>query len=113
MLEVDVHEHHRLERLLQIAQQFLQGFGLRNVARKPVENESFLRVGLRQPLADHAEHGGIIDQFACIHGRFGPQPQLRRLGHRLAQQIARRYLRHAVGLYQHLGLGALARSGCP
>ena len=79
---------------------------------KPSRMKPLLRVGLRQPLANHAEHGGIVDQLAGVHGRLGPQPELAcALAHRLAQQIAGRYLRHAVGLHQQLGLRAFAGSG--
>ena len=35
-----------------------------------------LRVRLRQALADHAEHGGIVDQLARVHGRLGLQAEL-------------------------------------
>jgi hypothetical protein len=63
---------------------------------------------LAYALANHAEHGGIIDQLAGVHGRLGSQSEFRPLGDGLAQQIARRYLRYSEGLYQQLRLCAFA-----
>jgi hypothetical protein len=62
--------------------------------------------------ANHPEHGVIVDQLAGIHCRLRATPKLRPGSHRLAQQIAGRNLRHAVGLDEQLRLRALAGPGC-
>ena len=40
MLEIEIQEHHRLERLPELRQHFFERLGLRDVARKAVENEA-------------------------------------------------------------------------
>ena len=111
MPKIEVHEHHRLERRAECLEHLLQRFGLGDVARKAVQDETLGGVRLADALANHAEHRGIVDQLARVHGGLGAQAQFRALGDRLAQQIAGGYLRDPIGLDQQLRLCALAGSG--
>jgi hypothetical protein len=99
--------------LSQLLEELRKRLGLRDVAREAVENEAVLRVGLRQALADHGKHGGVVDEPSGIHRRFRLPAELRRSGDGRSQQIAGRNLRDAVSLHQPLRLRALARPRRP
>jgi hypothetical protein len=92
-------------------QHLLERIRLRDVARKAVQNEALGRVRSCQSLADHPEHGVIVDQLSAIHRGLRAKPEWSPRRHRLAQQIARGNLRHAVGLDEQLRLRALAGPG--
>src|SRR5882762_8950596 len=108
---VDVELHHRIERLPQRCEQPLERVSLGEVARKTIENETAARIGFAQALADHAQHQGVIDQPATVHGFLGLAAELGPPGYGGPQQISARDLRDAGSLHQTLGLGALAGAG--
>ena len=78
---------------------------------KPSRMKPLAASGWLQALANHAEHGGIVDQLAGVHGGLGAQAQFRALGNGLAQQVAGGYLRDSIGFDQQLRLCAFAGSG--
>ena len=51
-----------------LPEQFSQRRCLRKIARKAIENESAMGVGVGESFADHAEHDGVIDQATRLHG---------------------------------------------
>ena len=88
-----------------------EGFGLRLRARKSVENETILRIGLRDPIANDFEHGRVVDQQPFGHDGIRALAELRALVAMFAQDVSGGDLRNSKLLDETLGLGALARSG--
>ena len=64
-----------VERAADPGEHGLEAIGLGDGAGKPVEDEAARRIRARQPLANHAENGGIVHQLAGIHHRFGHEAQ--------------------------------------
>jgi hypothetical protein len=108
---VDLELHHRIERLLQRLEQPFQRVSLGEVAWETIENETAAGIGLAQALADHAQHQGVIDEPATLHGLPGLAAELAPSGYCGPQQISARDLRNSGPLHQTLGLGALAGAG--
>ena len=52
-------------------QDFIQLFSLRNRPRKPVEDESALRIRPRQPFFYHPEHDVVWNELAAFHDGLG------------------------------------------
>src|SRR6185295_12966183 len=108
---VDVEQHDGVERLAGLAEHSAQGLCLHDRAGKPIENEAALRVGLREPLADDAEHRLIVHQLAEVHEGLGMQAERRTVLHGGAQQIPRGNLRNGMAHGETLRLRALTRAG--
>ena len=112
LARIDLQENDRLQRSAQLPQQLVQGTRLLEIARKAIEDEPTLGVGLDQPLADHTEDDIVGNQLAGIHGCLRGTAELAAGGHRCAEQIACRDLWNAMFLSQALGLGAFAGARC-
>ena len=108
---IDLQLHDRIQRLTQLGQHVIQRASLRQVARKPVENEATLGIGLRQALTNHTEHDFVLDQAAGVHGLLGLEAELGTVGNRSAQQVPRGDLGDAMALDETLRLRALAGAG--
>ena len=85
--------------------------GLSLRARKSIEDETVLRIRLRDAIANDVEHGRVVDQQALRHDGVRPLAELRALFAMLAQDVSGRDLRNSELLDETLGLRALARSG--
>ncbi len=112
-IEIHVHEDSGIQRRLHLGQQTIQRFGLRNIARKSVQDKTAGSIRLNQPLANDAQHDVVSDQLAVVHGRLRLQTEIGAPGYRVAEKIAGGDLRVAEVRYQFLGLSALARAGRP
>ena len=74
-IEFNVNQQCGLQGLAHAGEEFIQLFGLGNVAWKAIENEAFLGIGFGKPLFNHAQHNVIRDQLSCIHRRFCLHPK--------------------------------------
>src|SRR2546430_8006892 len=107
----DVCSSDLVERLLQRLEQPLERVSLGEVARETIENETAAGIGFAQALADHAQHQGVLDEPATVHGFPGLAAEFGASGDGGPQQIAGRDLRDTGPLHQTLSLGALAGAG--
>ena len=71
------------------------------------------RVRIRQALADHAQHDGVVHQLAGLHGLLGRNAQRRAARDGRTQQVPGGDLRNAKALHEALRLRALAGAGGP
>src|SRR5262249_51786624 len=76
------------------------------------EHEAADGVRVLDALADDPEHDVVGDELTGVHGGLRLEAELGSARHRLPQQVAGGDLRYAVLLHEHLGLGALSRTGC-
>jgi len=98
---------------------FLHGVGLRDRARKSVEQETVLAVGFFDPFLDQADDHFVGNQPARIHVALGFFTELRARLDRGAQHVARRDLGDlesvfdVIGLsvFDVIGLGSFTRAG--
>jgi hypothetical protein len=93
-----------------LLQEFVERGRLRHRARKAVENESILHVGLVEAVGNDPDHDLIRHQRAAGHDVPGLQADRRLGGDRRTQHLAGRKLDDAVLLDQPLRLGPLARA---
>ena len=103
---------HRIERLAQLRQQLVKRSSLGQIARIAVQDEAVGRIGLRQPLLQHAEQDIVGDQLAGIHHGLGLASHRAAGGHRGAQHVASRDMRYAQRRLQPGRLRTFARAGC-
>ncbi len=66
-----VNDQRQINGLAELVEQLIQGFGLRRITGKAVENKAFTRIRLHQPFAQYREHDFIRNQLAGIHHRLG------------------------------------------
>ena len=102
-------EHHDDERAA-IDQHVVERPRLGDRARKPVEHEAGLRIGLLQAIAHDRDNRLVIDQPARADDVLHRAAQCRSLGHRFAQHVAGRNLRDPVLPADEPGLGSLPRA---
>ena len=80
-------------------------------AREPVEHEAADHVLAVEPLAHDPDHHLVADQLTAIHDLFRPQSNLGAGVHRLAQDVAGRYLRDPARARKPLCLRSLTGAG--
>ena len=94
-LIADFEQHDRIERRAEVVHELGEAFGLRLRARETVEDESVLRIGLRDAIADDLEHGGVVDQQALGHDGVRALAELRAFFAVLAQDVSGGDLRNS------------------
>ena len=88
----------------------VEGVGLRNRAREPIDDDV---VGVRQFGFDHADHEIVRHEFAGIHVALRFQAEGGLVRPMLAQHIARRDLAIPETVLENLRLRALTGTGRP
>ena len=111
LLEAQVEHRHRGDAAAQLGQRGVERLGLGERARKAVQDEPALGVGLRQPLADHADDDVVGHEVAAGHDLLGHQPQLGAVPNGLAQHVAGGDVGEPVLRRNARSLGALAGAG--
>ena len=106
-----VERHVDLQHVVELDAGGLHGVGLRDGARKAVEQEALGAVGLGDAFLDQVDDQVIADQTARFHHRLGLQAQWRAGLDSGAQHVAGRDLRNAEFLADESGLRALAGAG--
>ena len=97
-----------VDRALELAQQHVERLSLRHRAREAVEDEARDRVAAREPVADQVDHQLVVDELAGVEHRLQLAAERRlELAH-LAQHVAGRDVRDAVGGRDLLRLRPLA-----
>ena len=94
-----------------VAQEPVEPFGLRLVARETIENKAFIAVRILQPSTQHVVNKLIGDQLAAVHKGAGGLAECGAAGNVIAQQVAGRDLRDAIARRQDLSLRAFAGPG--
>ena len=92
------------------SQHLVERLGLDEVARKAVEHEAADRVVLREPVADQRDRQLVGHELAGGEDRLDLAAELRSVGDRSAEHVARRHMGHAVGRGDPLRLRALPGS---
>jgi hypothetical protein len=84
---------------------------LGDVARKAVQQEAVLCVGLLDGVEEHAHDDVVGNQIAAVHVPLGLGPELGATRHRVAQHVAGGEVGELELLGQALGLSPFARAG--
>ena len=113
LFRVDLQFDRGIERQALAGQHLVERLGLLHGARKAVEDETVLRVGLVDAVIDDADHDLVGDERAGLHHRLGLQPDRRLRLDGGAQHVAGRELRNAVLLGEPRRLRAFAGAGRP
>src|SRR5215471_21859149 len=106
----NVQHEHDGELLADLAQHVVERLGLRERARKPVEDEALVGVVLREPFANDSDHQVVGNELPAVVDRLYLPPQLCARRHRRAQDVARRDVRDTVRLGDAFCLRPLARA---
>jgi hypothetical protein len=110
---VDFEQHHGIERRSDGRQHDRERFGLSQVARKAVQNESVCGITLGQAFANDSQHDLVGNEVAGVHGGLGAPAVLGPAGQSAAQQIAGGDLGDAIARDETLGLGSFPRTRGP
>ena len=104
---------HGIEPDVLLLQEFVERLGLRHRARKTVEDETVLHIGLVEAVGDDPDHDLVRHQAAAGHDVLGLEADRGLRRHRRAQHFAGRELNDAVSVNQPLRLRPLARARRP
>jgi hypothetical protein len=103
----------RRQRVAVSGERGLQGLGLREGARKPVQDEAAPRVALRDPLA-HERHDQVVrHELALLHHRLRLEAERGLLPHGVPKDVARGDGGNPQPLREELCLGSLAAARRP
>ena len=97
----------------QLGEHLLQDLGLGHVPREAVEQETVLRVVLREAVTDHRDGDLVGHEVATVHVFLGKLAELRAARYVGAEDVTCRDLRDGQVRCDELGLCPLARSGGP
>src|SRR5262249_34346469 len=93
-----------------LAEHLVERLRLWNRAREAVEDESFMRVRLREALPYELDHEVVRHELPSLIDRLHTPPEGGPGRHRVAKHVARRDLRNAVRLRNPLRLRPLSRA---
>ncbi len=110
---VDLHQHHGIERLLELVEQRVERVGLREVARKPVEDEAAAASGSPSRSRIMPSTMSSATSVPAVHGRLRLQAELGAARNRLAQQVAGGDLRDAERSTRRWDCVPLPEPGAP
>src|SRR5205085_1845596 len=85
----------------------VERLGLRDGARKPVEDKALCRVRLGNALSNQLDHRRVADEGAGFHDRLDLAAQFAARGDRRAQHVAGGDLDDAIALFEAFCLGPL------
>jgi hypothetical protein len=113
LVVVDDELEHEVERLAPVLEHVAQDLGLRDVPREAVEQETVLRVVLREAVADHGDGDLVGHQVTTVHVRLGQLAKVRAARDVGTEYVTCRDLRDGQVRCDVLGLRPLTRSGGP
>ena len=111
-IHVDRHQQCQVNGAAQAIQQLIERLGLRQIARKAIEDKAIARIRARNALMNDRQHDLVTHQLPGIHGRLGLPPERGSRGNRLAQHVTGGNLRQSVFFLEQFGLGPLTGARC-